>query len=83
MVTVKVKQLGIKDNFFELGGHSLLATRVIARIRNVFRVDMPLRSLFESPTVEGLSALIEAISGDAQVWGPDSGGERCREAGEI
>jgi amino acid adenylation domain-containing protein len=78
-----IKQIGVKDNFFALGGHSLLATRVIARISEVFRIDMSLRTLFELPTVEGLSALIEAVSGDAQLWGPDRGVPRCRETGEI
>ncbi|WP_245894300.1 amino acid adenylation domain-containing protein [Chamaesiphon polymorphus] len=53
-------QVGIRDNFFELGGHSLLATQVIIRLRPLFGVELPLRRLFESPTISELSELIEA-----------------------
>jgi acyl carrier protein len=58
---LKVERVGIYDNFFELGGHSLSATQVISRLRAAFCVDLPLRSLFEGPTVADLAERIETL----------------------
>ena len=58
---LKLERISIVDNFFEIGGHSLSATQVASRIRNTFLIDLPLRRLFEAPTIKGLSEAILAL----------------------
>jgi aspartate racemase len=59
---LKTDQISCDDNFFELGGHSLLATQVISRTRDEFKVELPLQTIFEAPTVAQLADEIEAAS---------------------
>jgi acyl carrier protein len=55
---LRLEQIGVHDNFFTLGGHSLLATQVISQLRDLFYMEIPLRRLFEHPTVAEFVAML-------------------------
>ncbi len=61
-----VDRVGVFDNFFDLGGHSLLATQFISRLRDEFAIEIPLRSLFENPTVDRLSSYIHELKQETE-----------------
>ena len=65
-----VEHIGIHDDFFDLGGQSLVAIKAVSRIRDVFEVDLPLRNLFERPTVAGLAEVIDGLSWVAKAKPP-------------
>jgi acyl carrier protein len=64
---LKFDQISIDDNFFDLGGHSLSGMRVLARIRRDFHVDVPIRRLFDRPTIEELALEVEKQKGKSVI----------------
>ncbi|HEY9673078.1 MAG TPA: amino acid adenylation domain-containing protein [Waterburya sp.] len=79
-----LERVGIHDNFLDLGGHSLLATQIISRIREAFRIEVPLDTLLEEPTVAKQAERIETLRWIAQNQQASSANlESDREEGEL
>ena len=58
---LSIQRIGIYDNYFELGGDSLLAAQIISRLRDNFEMEFPLARIFETPTIAGLTEMIETL----------------------
>jgi acyl-coenzyme A synthetase/AMP-(fatty) acid ligase/acyl carrier protein len=78
-----VERVGLHDNFFRLGGHSLLATQVVLRVKEVFGADLPLRLIFELPTVAAIAEHVETLSWVASGAAPPVAAGQPVEEGEL
>jgi acyl carrier protein len=58
---LRIERIGVYDSLFELGGNSVMAIQIVSRVRKVFQVELPLRVLFETPTVADLAQVVESI----------------------
>jgi surfactin family lipopeptide synthetase A len=80
---LKIDRVGVHDNFFELGGHSLLATQLVHRVRTDMTIDIPLKMLFEHPSIADLSTQLDiGLKASMSARLLDREGERYEE-GEL
>jgi amino acid adenylation domain-containing protein len=79
---LRLPSIGVRDDFFALGGHSVQAAQIMTRLRAAFPLDLPLRLLFQAPTVEGLAGAIDALL-FAAAGGTKAAGGAKREEFEL
>lgn len=78
-----LKEIGVIDNFFELGGHSLLGTQVMSQIYKTWQIQIPLRKLFDFPTIKDLAKVVKEMQGPDQEFEDDQTDDENREIIEI
>ncbi|MBM7114472.1 non-ribosomal peptide synthetase [Archangium primigenium] len=80
---LSVPQVGATDDFFSLGGHSLLATQLVARLRDALSVEVPLKTIFEHPSVEALARAVEALRQQGAPSGEERIGRASRQGRKV